>query len=172
VSTFNHRMAPRCISDPVLFKAAPIAHAGLANPAVGALANSAVEVAGPEPFLSATSAMTKTIHDFASMEDDEMFTGLYGAIAEGATTKKFALVAVSLSVAAGLLWAKLAIFPPVAIAEPSQEGIDVSRIGPVAYSVVMPSFDDMYQRHTGVLDVLTTPWRPPYQVSRIKRQGT
>jgi hypothetical protein len=100
-----------------------------------------------------------------------MFTGLPGAVAEGATTKKFALLAVSLSVATGLLWAKLAIFPPVAIAAPSQ-GIDVSQIGLVAYSEDMPSFDDMYQRHTGILDVLTTPWRPPYQASRIKRHGT
>ena len=99
-----------------------------------------------------------------------MFTRHHETSADDALTKKFALLAVSLSVVAGLFWARLTISAPV-VTEALNQGIDVSQIGLVAYSEVMPSFEDMYQRHTGVLDVLPTPRRPPGEVHGSRNRG-
>ena len=55
----------------------------------------------------------------------------------------------------GLFWAKVLIFPPVTLAAPNQ-GLDIDAMYRAA-PVNLPLFDDVYQRHTGVLDVLKTP---------------
>jgi hypothetical protein len=71
------------------------------------------------------------------------------------TRNKLSLLAVSLAVAMGLFWAKVLIFPPVTLAAPNQ-GLDIDAMYRAA-PVNLPKFDDVYQRHTGVLDVLKTP---------------
>jgi hypothetical protein len=78
-----------------------------------------------------------------------------------------ALLAASLGVGASLFGAKLAISPGVTIAAPSL-GIDVAQLERDAPKALL-LFDELYQRHTGVLDVLNTPWRPPYLVARMER---
>jgi hypothetical protein len=99
-----------------------------------------------------------------------MFWGHRETSVDNAMTRISALVAVSIIAATGLFWAGLSISAPVAT-EALNQGIDVSQIGLVAYSKVMPSFEDMYQRHTGVLDVLPTPRWPPYEVHGSRNQG-
>ena len=71
------------------------------------------------------------------------------------TRNKLTLLTASLAVATGLFWANILTFPPVTLAAPSQSlGIDaMDRAAPED----LPLFDDVYQRHTGVLDILMTP---------------
>ena len=81
-----------------------------------------------------------------------------------------ALLVVSLGVGTGLLGTKLAISSSVTIAAPSR-GIDVAHLERHAPKDLL-LFDDLYQRHTGILDVLIAPWRPPYLVARMERDPT
>jgi hypothetical protein len=71
------------------------------------------------------------------------------------TRNKLTLLAASLAVAMGLFWAKVLIFPPVTLAAPIQS-LDIGAMHRAAPGD-LPLFDDVYQRHTGVLDVLKTP---------------
>jgi hypothetical protein len=68
------------------------------------------------------------------------------------TRTKLSLIIASLAVATGLFWAKILIAPPVTMAAPHQ-GIDAGRFEATARRD-LPSFDDTYQRHIGVLDSL------------------
>ena len=70
------------------------------------------------------------------------------------TKGKLSLIAVSvpLAVATGLFWARMLISPPVTEAATIQ-GVEVGQIT-LSASKDLPSFDDAYQRHTGVLDTL------------------
>ena len=70
---------------------------------------------------------------------------------EGIMTKRrLSMIAASLVVATGLFWARMLTSPPVAEAA-MDNGIDVAEI---VVPKGIPSFDDSYQRHTGVLDTL------------------
>jgi hypothetical protein len=71
------------------------------------------------------------------------------------TRNKLTLLAVSLAVAMGLIGIKVLIFPPVTLAAPIQ-GLDIGAMYRAAPGN-LPLFDDVYQRHTGVLDTLKTP---------------
>ena len=71
-----------------------------------------------------------------------------------AMMKNIGLIAITLGVAGGLFWAKPAIFPPKAIAAPPSQGMDVWQLEREASKTTTPSFDDQYQSHLGVLDVL------------------
>ena len=71
------------------------------------------------------------------------------------TRNKLTLLAASLAVAMGLFWAKVLIFPPVTLAAPNQS-LDIDAMHRAAPGS-LPLFDDVYQRHTGVLDLLMTP---------------
>ena len=71
------------------------------------------------------------------------------------TRNKLTLFAASLAVAMGLFWAKVLIFPAVTLAAPTQS-LDIDAMHRAAPGN-LPLFDDVYQRHTGVLDVLMTP---------------
>ena len=71
------------------------------------------------------------------------------------TRNKLTLLAASLAVAMGLFWAKVLIFPPVTQAAPIQS-LDIDAMHRAAPGD-LPVFDDVYQRHTRVLDVLMTP---------------
>jgi hypothetical protein len=66
------------------------------------------------------------------------------------TKRTFTLIATSLVVATGLFWARMLTSPPVTEAA-TDTGIDVAEI---VVPKDLPSFDDTYQRHTGVLDTL------------------
>ncbi|HEX2115820.1 MAG TPA: hypothetical protein VHM01_15555 [Alphaproteobacteria bacterium] len=68
-------------------------------------------------------------------------------------TKKFAFIALSLGLAAALLGAMPSLLLPKKSMAAASQRIDVSEIGRSA-SKAMMSFDDMHQRHIGVLDVL------------------
>ena len=68
--------------------------------------------------------------------------------------KLFGLAA-ALVVATGLFWSKMLIAPPVTQAAVSQ-GLDVNQLT-LNTPQDLPSFDDKYQRHLGVLDVLSVP---------------
>jgi hypothetical protein len=70
-------------------------------------------------------------------------------------SRKFSLVAASFVVATGLLGAWTLTSPPVSEAA-LKPGIDVSQIEFNAPKN-MPSFDDKYQRGTGVLDTFVGP---------------
>ena len=78
-----------------------------------------------------------------------------------------AIAAFPAGIATSLVQAKLAS-PPVAIAA-SSWGLDVSKIEREASYEGILSFDEMYQRHTGVLDILIAPWMSPYLASRMER---
>jgi len=78
-----------------------------------------------------------------------------------------AIAAFSAGIATSAVRAKLAS-PPVAIVALSS-GLDVSEIEREASYEGILSFDEMYQRHTGVLDILISPWRSPYLASRMER---
>jgi hypothetical protein len=67
-------------------------------------------------------------------------------------TRKFSLFAASFVVASGVFGAWMLTSPPVSEAA-LKPGIDVSQIEFNAPKN-MPSFDDKYQRGTGVLDTL------------------
>ena len=71
------------------------------------------------------------------------------------TRNKLTLLTASLAVATGLFWANILTFPPVTLAAPSQS-LDIDAMDRAAPED-LPSLDDVYQRHTGVLDVLMTP---------------
>ena len=66
------------------------------------------------------------------------------------TKRTFFMIAASLVVATGLFWARMLISPPVTLAA-TDAGIDVAEM---VMPKDLPSFDDTYQRHTGVLDTL------------------
>jgi hypothetical protein len=70
-------------------------------------------------------------------------------------TKKPFMLAAAFVVATGLLGFKMLIAPPVTLAAQSQ-GLDIHHL---ARSTPKdpPSFDNEYQRHLGVLDVLNAP---------------
>ena len=72
------------------------------------------------------------------------------------TRNKLTLLAASLAVAMGLFWAKILTSPPVTLAAPNHQSLDIDAMHRAAPGD-LPSFDDVYQRHTGVLDVLMTP---------------
>ena len=72
------------------------------------------------------------------------------------TRNKLTLLAASLAVATGLFWANILTSPPVTLAAPNQESLDIDAMHRAAPGN-LPLFDDVYQRHTGVLDVLKTP---------------
>ena len=78
-----------------------------------------------------------------------------------------AVAAFSAGIATSAVRVRLAS-PPVAIAA-SNWGLDISEIERDASYEGMPSFDEMYQRHTGVLDILIAPWMPPSLASRMER---
>jgi hypothetical protein len=71
------------------------------------------------------------------------------------TRNKLTLFAASLAVAMGLFWAKVLISPPVTLAA-SNQSLDIDAMHRAAPGD-LPSFDNVYDRHTGVLDVLMTP---------------
>jgi hypothetical protein len=66
------------------------------------------------------------------------------------TKRTFSMIAASLVVATGLFWARMLTSPPVAEAA-MDNGIDVAEM---VVAKDLPSFDDRYQRHTGVLYTL------------------
>jgi hypothetical protein len=72
------------------------------------------------------------------------------------TRNKLTLLAASLAVATGLFWANILTSPPVTLAAAPNQGLDIDAMHRAA-SGSLPLFDDVYQRHTGVLDVLMTP---------------
>ena len=68
------------------------------------------------------------------------------------TKRKLSLLAASIAVATGLFWAKVLIAPNLTEAA-SVSGIDPDQVA-LAAPKALPSFDDKYQRHMGVLDTL------------------
>jgi hypothetical protein len=68
------------------------------------------------------------------------------------TKRNLSLLGASIAVATGLFWAKILIVPNVTEAA-TVSGIDPDQVA-LAAPKGMPSFDDKYQRHTGVLDTL------------------
>ena len=68
------------------------------------------------------------------------------------TKRNLSLLGASLAVATGLFWAKVLIAPNVTEAA-TVSGIDAEQVALTA-SKGLPSFDDKYQRHMGVLDTL------------------
>jgi hypothetical protein len=71
-------------------------------------------------------------------------------------TKKPFVLGAALVVASGLFGFKMLISPPVTLAAPSHQGLDIQQIG-LSTPKDLPSFDAKYQRHLGVLDVLNAP---------------
>ena len=71
------------------------------------------------------------------------------------TRNKLTLLAASFAVAMGLFWANILTSPPVTLAAAIQS-LDIAAMHRAAPGD-LPVFDDVYQRHTGVLDVLKTP---------------
>jgi hypothetical protein len=67
-------------------------------------------------------------------------------------TRTFSLIAAAFVVATGLFGARMLTSPPVSEAA-TNPGIDVGQITFNAPNN-LPSFDDTYQRHLGVLDTL------------------
>ena len=68
------------------------------------------------------------------------------------TKRNLSLLAASIAVATGLFWAKILIAPNLTEAA-SVGGIDPDQVA-LAAPKALPSFDDHYQRHMGVLDTL------------------
>ena len=68
------------------------------------------------------------------------------------TKRNLSLLAASIAVATGLFWAKVLIAPNLTEAA-TVNGIDPDQVA-LAAPKEMPSFDDKYQRHMGVLDTL------------------
>ena len=68
------------------------------------------------------------------------------------TKRTLSLIAASFVVATALFGARMLTSPPVSEAA-IPHGLDVARIALNAPKD-LPSFDDTYQRHTGVLDTL------------------
>ena len=71
------------------------------------------------------------------------------------TRNKLTLLTASLAVETGLFWARVLISPPVTLAAPNHQSLDIDAMYRAA-PTNLPLFDDVYQRHTGVLDVLMT----------------
>lgn len=71
------------------------------------------------------------------------------------TKRKLVLIATSLAIAMGLVGAKMLVAPVVSEAA-TNPGIDSEKMM-LALPKTLPSFEDRYQRHTGVLDTLKTP---------------
>jgi hypothetical protein len=67
-------------------------------------------------------------------------------------TKKLSMLAAAFVVATGFFWSKMLIAPPVTQAATSQ-GLDISQLA-MNTPKGLPSFDDTFQRHLGILDVL------------------
>ena len=67
------------------------------------------------------------------------------------TSKLFGLAA-AFALATGLFWSTMLTAPPVTLAATSQ-GLDIRELA-THTPTDLPSFDDRYQRHMGVLDVL------------------
>ena len=67
-------------------------------------------------------------------------------------TRRLSFFAAAAVVATGAFWATMLTSPPKSEAALPQ-GIDITRLTSAA-DPNMQSFDDKYQRHTGVLDVL------------------
>jgi hypothetical protein len=65
-------------------------------------------------------------------------------------TRKFSVFAAAFVVTTGLFWAWMLTSPQVSEAAPNV-GINVSQLNA---SANLPSFDDTYLRHLGVLDTL------------------
>ena len=68
------------------------------------------------------------------------------------TKRNLSLFGASLLVATGLFWAKILIAPNVTEAA-MIAGLDPEQIS-ITAGQGLPSFDDKYQRHMGVLDTL------------------
>ena len=68
------------------------------------------------------------------------------------TKRNLTLLGASLAIATGLFWAKVLIAPNVTEAA-TVSGIDAEQVSLTA-SRGLPSFEDKYQRHMGVLDTL------------------
>jgi len=68
------------------------------------------------------------------------------------TKRNLSLLGASLALATGLFWAKVLIAPNVTEAA-VVGGIDAEQVG-LNVPKELPSFDDKYQRHMGVLDTL------------------
>lgn len=67
---------------------------------------------------------------------------------------RLTLVPISLGIAAGLILTVPSIIPRTTLAAPPPTTIDVMQIYRNVSRTALPSFDDKYQRHIGVLDVL------------------
>ena len=67
------------------------------------------------------------------------------------TNRLFGLAA-AFAVATGLFWSTMLAAPPVTLAATSQ-GLNITELA--AHTPTdLPSFDDTYQRHMGILDVV------------------
>ena len=71
------------------------------------------------------------------------------------TKRKLVVAVTSLAIAIGLIGAKILMAPVVSQAA-TNAGIDTEQMM-LVIPKSLPSFDDSYQRHTGVLDTLKTP---------------
>ena len=70
-------------------------------------------------------------------------------------TNKLLLLAAALAVATGLFWSKMLIAPAITLAATSP-GLDIDQLA-LSTPKDLPSFEARYQRHLGVLDVLSVP---------------
>lgn len=68
------------------------------------------------------------------------------------TRRNMYLLGASLALATGLFWAKVLIAPQVTEAA-TVAGLDPEQIG-ITAGRSLPSFDDRFERHMGVLDTL------------------
>ena len=68
-------------------------------------------------------------------------------------SKKLSVLAAAFVVATGLFWSTMVIAPPVTMAASPNPGLNVTELT-TNTPKDLPSFDDKYQRHLGVLDVL------------------
>jgi hypothetical protein len=68
---------------------------------------------------------------------------------------KLSVIAASLTVVTGLFLFRMIIAPPVSEAA-TNGGLDPSQMTRIT-PMDLPSFDSVYQRHTGVLDTLKVP---------------
>jgi hypothetical protein len=68
-------------------------------------------------------------------------------------TKQPFVLGATLVVAVGLFGFKMLISPPVTLAAPGPQGLDIYQLAQ-STPKDLPSFDAEYQRHLGVLDVL------------------
>jgi hypothetical protein len=78
------------------------------------------------------------------------------ALEEVTMTKKFVFIAFSVGLAGALVAVAPSPFAPSTTMAAASQGIDAAEIGRSA-STTLISFDDTYQRHMGVLDVLKAP---------------